>query len=289
MPILRALFARDRAAVNGMLVRIALAALIVNSAYLAAFASASGFYYTNVAAHVVLGVAALVVIVLRTARWRHWSWAARLAGAGLAAACLSGLWLAYVGGSRAQQAVVNLHGALAIAAAVLLALWSFARAARLSGRQRTVATAIAILLCVGIGVTVTARTIVKQRFAGGFRIVNPLTPPLTMDHEGNGPGTPFFPSSARTNVGGTIPANFFMTSATCARCHKDIYDQWNSSAHHFSSFNNQWYRRSIEYMQEVTGTQPSKWCAGCHDQVVKTRPEAKAPGTTKCTTCHKKG
>jgi len=35
--------------------------------------------------------------------------------------------------------------------------------------------------------------------------------------------------------------------------------------HHFSSFNNQWYRKSIEYMQEVDGVKPSKWCAGCHD------------------------
>jgi len=35
--------------------------------------------------------------------------------------------------------------------------------------------------------------------------------------------------------------------------------------HHFSSFNNQWYRKSIEYMQDVAGVQPSKWCAGCHD------------------------
>ena len=35
--------------------------------------------------------------------------------------------------------------------------------------------------------------------------------------------------------------------------------------HHFSSFNNQWYRKSIEYMQEVDGVQQSKWCAGCHD------------------------
>src|SRR5207344_161203 len=64
------------------------------------------------------------------------------------------------------------------------------------------------------------------------------------------------------------PANFFMTSATCAKCHKDIYDQWNSSAHHFSSFNNQWYRKSIEYMQDVVGTKPSKWCGGCHDMAV---------------------
>ncbi|HJW99056.1 MAG TPA: tetratricopeptide repeat protein, partial [Terriglobales bacterium] len=49
---------------------------------------------------------------------------------------------------------------------------------------------------------------------------------------------------------------------------KDVYDQWNSSAHHFSSFNNQWYRKSIEYMQDVVGTRPSKWCGGCHDPSV---------------------
>ena len=89
-----------------------------------------------------------------------------------------------------------------------------------------------------------------------------------MEGEGPGPKSPFFPSSADTDSGKIIPANFFMTSATCGKCHKDIYDQWNASAHHFSSFNNQWYRKSIEYMQDVVGTKPSKWCAGCHDHAV---------------------
>ena len=56
--------------------------------------------------------------------------------------------------------------------------------------------------------------------------------------------------------------------ALSGRCHGDIYEQWNSSAHHFSSFNNQWYRKSIEYMQDVVGTEPSKFCAGCHDHAV---------------------
>ena len=127
--------------------------------------------------------------------------------------------------------------------------------------------------------------------------MNPLLPPLSMDTEGAGVRSPFFPSSAETNVGGIIPANFFMTSQTCARCHKDIYDQWNSSAHHFSSFNNQWYRKSIEYMQDVVGTKPSKWCAGCHDHAVFFNgrfdrpikeqidtPEAQAG--LACTSCH---
>jgi tetratricopeptide (TPR) repeat protein len=38
--------------------------------------------------------------------------------------------------------------------------------------------------------------------------------------------------------------------------------------HHFASFNNQFYRKSIEYMQTVNGTQSTKWCAGCHDHAV---------------------
>ena len=98
--------------------------------------------------------------------------------------------------------------------------------------------------------------------------MNPPLPPLAMEGEGQGKDGPFFPSSAETNVGGLVPSNFFMKSRDCARCHKEIYDQWNSSAHHFSSFNNQWYRKSIEYMQDVVGTKPSRWCAGCHDHAV---------------------
>ena len=89
-----------------------------------------------------------------------------------------------------------------------------------------------------------------------------------MEEEGGGPASPFFPSSARTNVGGTIPSDFFLDSELCGDCHKDVYEQWRSSVHHFASFNNQFYRKSIEYMQSVVGTRPSKWCAGCHDHAV---------------------
>src|SRR5439155_231903 len=129
------------------------------------------------------------------------------------------------------------------------------------------------------------------------RIRNPTNAPTSMYEEGDGPNSPFFPSSATTTSGKTIPSNFFMTSETCKRCHPDIYEQWNSSMHHFSSFNNQWYRKSIEYMQDVAGVRSSKWCAGCHDpallysglfdtpikQIVD-RPEARAG--LGCLMCH---
>src|SRR6185503_4922792 len=130
-----------------------------------------------------------------------------------------------------------------------------------------------------------------------YHIDNPARVPVSMDQEGGGRRGPFFPSSANTDSGGIVPANFFMTSAACGRCHGEIYDQWRSSMHHFSSFNNQWYRKSIEYMQDVVGTQPSKWCAGCHDHAVFfngrfdtpirqqiNSPEAQAG--LACTSCH---
>jgi Tfp pilus assembly protein PilF len=105
--------------------------------------------------------------------------------------------------------------------------------------------------------------------ASADRIVNPEIVPASMEEEGQGPKGPFWPSAAVTNTGTTIPSDFFMDSKLCGECHKDIYEQWNSSAHHFASFNNQFYRKSIEFMQEVQGTtQPSKWCAGCHDHAV---------------------
>ena len=89
-----------------------------------------------------------------------------------------------------------------------------------------------------------------------------------MNDEGDGPQGDFFPSSAQVYGKQKIPSKFFMESDSCQRCHADIYKQWSSSAHHFSSFNNQWYRKSIEYMQDRVGTQPSKWCGGCHDPAV---------------------
>jgi hypothetical protein len=68
----------------------------------------------------------------------------------------------------------------------------------------------------------------------------------------------------------TVPTTSSSSPSACGNkgCHPDITTQWDSSMHHFSSFNNQWYRKSIEYMQDVVGTKSSKWCGGCHDMAV---------------------
>ena len=135
------------------------------------------------------------------------------------------------------------------------------------------------------------------RDARANRIINPPIAPVSMDREGDGVSGKFFPSSAQTIHDVNIPSEYFMKSDACQRCHADIYAQWNSSMHHFSSFNNQWYRKSIEYMQDVVGVKPSKWCAGCHDPAllysglfdtpikkIVNRPEARAG--LGCLMCH---
>ncbi len=90
--------------------------------------------------------------------------------------------------------------------------------------------------------------------------------------------------------------NAQLGAATCARCHQDIVEQWTRSAHRYSSFNNPFYRVSIEDLRaEEDGKRRSQWCAGCHDPAVMmagnwmddidpTVPESQA-GLT-CLACH---
>jgi Tfp pilus assembly protein PilF len=123
---------------------------------------------------------------------------------------------------------------------------------------------LALLAAIGYG----ARYVRESRWQNRARIENPAMPPATMNDEGDGPEGHFFPSSAQVYGKKKIPSKFFLESDSCKRCHEDVYNQWFSSVHHFSSFNNQWYRKSIEYMQDTVGTKPSKWCGGCHDPAV---------------------
>ncbi len=272
----------------------------LNTAYLAAFASPTVFYFANVIFHIVAGVGLAIV----------WMWSRRGSGSSqgqflknlayivLASGLAFGLLITVVGAAGRWRWLLPVHIALSLAGAVPLVIAGAISVLRRgsSGERTVVATACAVAVVAAI-VAPVAATMYSSRAKNTNVIRNPSIVPATMDEEGRGPASPFFPSSGDTNVHRTIPANFFMTSASCGRCHKEIYDQWKSSTHHFSSFNNQWYRKSIEYMQDTVGTRPSKWCAGCHDHAVFFNgrfdrpikeqidtPEAQAG--LSCTSCH---
>ncbi len=227
-----------------------LLALIVNTGYLKAFATPSVFYMANVLAHIALGVALTLTLA--------WYWRDRKLGALLMLpAAFFGGYLIARGALREHAWALQAHeisGLLAVVVLVVTAdYWK---------RELRIAAVAAAALPLLAGVYNKARP------DSTHRIVNPKVVPVAMTAEGGGPSSPFWPSSAKTNVGGTIPSDFFMDSKLCGECHRDIYEQWNSSVHHFASFNNQFYRKSIEHMQELSGTQGSKWCAGCHDHAV---------------------
>jgi tetratricopeptide (TPR) repeat protein len=285
--------------------------LLANSVYLAAFADPSLFYFANVAIHVVLGVAlaaaALARRLVRRSATREgggsWSFqtgttAARVMSVLLGIAAVFGIALIFTGATTRYRWLLHAHIAAGVAGSLMALARLIVGVSRQGIRSQQIAAGAAVFVLVAAGVA-AAMAAMRHDAArrAEHRIVNPQVVPASMDGEGAGPSSPFFPSSANTNKNGIIPANFFLTSESCGRCHRDIYDQWNSSMHHFSSFNNQWYRKSIEYMQDVVGTRPSKWCAGCHDHAVFFNgrfdkpireqietPEAQAG--LACTSCH---
>src|SRR5712691_5463246 len=243
--------------------------LFISAIYLYSFPQPNAFYAGVVLLHVVAGVGATILLVPFLLRLL--GSASPLSRCGwllLATGAVLGLVLIYTGTPRSEWNWLYLHIVLCFAGTgVLFAEWAGKRGWLGSGAGRgiiRVTICLAVLVAFGVGL----RYLRESRWQHRARIQNPLMPAASMDGEGDGPKGPFFPSSAQVYGGKKIPSKFFMESDSCKRCHQDIYNQWYSSVHHFSSFNNQWYRKSVEYMQDTVGTRPSKWCGGCHDPAV---------------------
>ncbi len=239
--------------------------LVVSAFWLYAFPAPTLLYLTIVLVHVGGGLLISFLLLPRLlSALKNGSLMSRAGWTAMAIAAVLGIVLIFKGTLRAEWNLLYVHISLAgVASVLLLAGWL-----RESERVRSAAalgTMTVALALASISVGYLAHYLRVNRWEAANQIRNPKLPPGNMDGEGDGPQGPFFPSSAQTRHKGYIPANYFVESDACQRCHQDIYKQWHSSMHHFSSFNNQWYRKSVEYMQDVVGVKPSKWCAGCHD------------------------
>src|SRR5438067_9637999 len=243
--------------------------LFLSAVYLYAFPQPNVFYAVIVLLHAMVGIVASAYLVLfLVGIFRSSSFAARLGWLLVLGSAVMGLLLIKVGTYRPEWNWLYLHIALALAGCgILFADWAGRKGWLPVGFGRT-ALRYAICLLALLALSGAAWYMRNSRWLNSARIQNPTDAPATMNDEGDGPQGDFFPSSAQVYGGQKIPSKFFMESQSCERCHADIYKQWQSSAHHFSSFNNQWYRKSIEYMQDRVGTKPSKWCGGCHDPAV---------------------
>ena len=272
--------------------------LAVTAVYLYAFPTATIIYALAVLLH--SGIGALLTLGLVVFLFRGIGKELVLARIGwvlMAAGAALGIALIYLGTPHRLKAWLYAHIAICTLGVVLLAVGWMKERGWLGASGPLQALRFAGILIVTAGIVSGAWWVRNVAWNNSNRVNNPAISPATMDNEGDGPHGKFFPSSAQTKDGNYIPADYFMKSKACERCHADIYKQWESSAHHFSSFNNQWYRKSIEYMQDVAGVKPSKWCAGCHDPALLfsglmdtpikqtvNRPEARAG--LSCMMCH---
>ncbi|HLE84067.1 MAG TPA: tetratricopeptide repeat protein [Thermoanaerobaculia bacterium] len=268
------------------------ALLVANSAYLAADGDPHPFYFANLFLHLGLGLVLAALFV-------PWWWRRRgerlvfASGLLLLASALAALVLLAFGNERPTYFLVWIHAGLAVAGLAGLVVHGLAKHGGTAWKLAAAGLALALAL--------PAAALFYQRSHTGpkDRIVNPPAPVTMAEEAMGGAEGPYFPSSVSNAHGGLVPSSIYMDPQSCGRsgCHPDLLEQWQSSVHHRGSFNNQWYRKSIEYMQEVAGVEASKWCGGCHDpailqsgmmdtpikEIVHT-PQAQA-GIT-CTACH---
>ncbi len=90
----------------------------------------------------------------------------------------------------------------------------------------------------------------------------------------SGPPEPFGDSTVRLTSPSLLSAPAGLAVATlanteqCTGCHDDVASLWSHSAHAHASFDNPWYRASVDAFREARGERASRFCAGCHDPLL---------------------
>jgi Flp pilus assembly protein TadD len=240
------------------LLLIPLGLIAANAIYLVAFTRDTSFFYAMLLLHLALGIAIAIpffVFAATHAKRMIRTWNKRAKSAGLAIVTLavicvaSGVFMTFQGATLNNRAIWIAH-----VAAVPLALVAFILHRRAHTHQlqfrRLYAWAGAVAVFLG------AMTLAAKLEKPPKRIVNV-----------NG-DTIFFPASSETFDQGLLDAKKLSANGYCQSCHPDSFHQWERSAHRFSSFNNPFYRKSVELMADRVGRERTKWCSGCHDPVV---------------------
>ncbi len=240
------------------LLLIPLGLIAANAIYLAAFTRDTVFFYAMLLLHLVLGsliaIPFFVFAVTHARRMiRMWNKRAKVAGLAiftLAIVCVStGVYMVFEGATLNNRLVWLGH-----VASVPLALVAFV----LHRRAHTHKLQFRRLYAWGGAVAV---------FLGAMALAAKLEKPAKRIVNVDG-DTVFFPSASETFDQGLLDGKKLSANDYCQSCHPDSFHQWERSAHRFSSFNNPFYRKSVELMADRVGRERTKWCSGCHDPVV---------------------
>ncbi len=248
---------------------VLLAALFATALYEYGWPNPSLTYEGAVLLHLISGLLLMLLFLpVLPGLFRNRAATARLGWALLLAGGAYGGVLIYTGDSVNHMGIFYTHIALCVSAlCLLLGDWA-GRCGWLAGSRARAALRFTLLFLVAGGISYGAWWERYIPWEEAAKIQNPPIAPATMYQEGGGANSAFFPSSATIENAKDIPESFFLQSKSCEECHARTYHEWFESAHHFSSFNNQWYRAAVLYMQSRVGIKPSKFCAGCHDEAL---------------------
>ena len=106
---------------------------------------------------------------------------------------------------------------------------------------------------------------------------------------------PNFPSLARTLNGKPADIALLADAKSCAQCHQEAAREWQSSAHAHASFDNPWYRASVDALRQDLSHVSSRHCGGCHDPLLLfsggmdreiSAQDKLATGGVTCLVCH---
>ena len=174
--------------------------LLVNTAYLAAYASPTIFYMSNVLLHLGLGLAVAAGLVWMLARSPELRRGFPVAALLFVVALLAGLYLVLRGNVLANRAVFWAHVVTAALAVLAFVPWVWRKASEYGGGWRRFRTAFAAALVLMAVWPIATTAWRKANPNPANRIKNPMIVPTSMSEEGGGPKSPFFPSSANTNT-----------------------------------------------------------------------------------------
>ena len=158
-----------------------------------------------------LGLGLAVVLGRRLAgAWRTTPLLLRLAWVLCAAGALTGVAIMIVGAAGPFRRLLPIHIALSLAGGVPLLVYAAGTRLRAAGgRQRVVFAGICALLVVAAVGSATAAARSGAALRAQYRIVNPASPPLSMEGEGAGPQEPVLPLVGRHQRARHHPGHLF--------------------------------------------------------------------------------
>lgn len=258
------------------LVLVLFAAVAVHAIYLGFSDAAGRAHFFNVLGHIGFGFVLAAVVAAYGAFHMAEAWGRGSAGSitrgilallALVACAGSGVWLTYAGAVAGTRWLLWTHivgGAAAIFVYAYHRSHGQARETIPLWRRPAVALAASVVL-VGLYAAGTLLQGAHKRARGPEWTM----PPTVLGVAVGDPKSPFFASSVTLAGNRPIPTDAFLRldAPYCGNsgCHPDVTDQWRSSVHRRSAFNDPYFRRNVEY-NESRGSPRiiTRFCAGCH-------------------------